>query len=158
MINALLKTHWLTLSTVSSTVWYVLGDYGWLDSYMPIQGEPLVVTIFIGTILATEVALKKHKQISDRFDEVSELIRETAKAHEVGTIRHRVNSIYQAFLDSKDEHITNDFTVRQLADLQDKMTSCGINSYSQGQMEYLRSKIMVNRRTDNVNVNEDRRS
>lgn len=143
MIEDFLKNHKTTLTLLVTAVTYVATDHPWLDGYLPIQGKPLVIFMLISIVIGYELMAAKHAKINGRFNSLEDLIRETARTQEESALRHRINSIYQSFIDSRDEYITNEFTIRQLADLQDTLTATGTNSYSQGQMVYMNNKIEV---------------
>lgn len=144
MIENFLKKHKSTITLVVATATYIATDHPWLDAYLPIQGKPLVIFMLIAIVISYELMTAKHAKINGRFNALEELIKETARAQEEGALRHRINSIYQSFIDSGDEFITNEFTIRQLADLQDQLSRTGTNSYSQGQLMYMTGKIEIN--------------
>lgn len=142
-MDGFLKKHITTITLLGGLVAYILTGNDWLNAYLPLQGKTLIVFMLVLIVILVEIYACDRYADNDRFNQLTELIKETAKTQEEGAIRHRINSIFQNFIASDDDYITNDFTIRQLADLQDRLTEHRINSYSQGQMTYLRDRINI---------------
>lgn len=138
MNNILLKIIKKHLSSFSLVLLfisaYIYGGHDWVNSILPINGKPLAVFTLLGLSLVYELTSYSHKKTYARLEEV-------ARTVEVGQLTTAINSMYFRFVASGDESITNEYTIREIGYLEDTRERLQINSYVQGRLEYLQSKI-----------------
>lgn len=138
LLNELLKrllkhTSSLTL-VVLIGVLYLLGNHSWLDAYLPINGKPLVISLAVSLIFVYEL-------IGSRVNLIDTKIKEVLCQMEVNRLIQAVNGLYGRFIASGDTVIDNEYTIKELLELVDMRTKLDINSYTQGRLEFLVSKI-----------------
>lgn len=115
---------------------YMLGDPHWLDSYLPINGKPLVIFLLIGLVLVYELSISGQKVLICKVDDIS-------KRMEINRLIQSVNALYGRFIDSGDTEITHEYTIKELSELTDMRERLGINSYTQARLEFLNNKVKL---------------
>lgn len=137
-IDGLLKRLTSHISSVAIAllllIIYIMDGSPFLDPYLPVNGKPLVVFMLLSIVILWELITKGQKSVDGRIDHLGTQLEE-----------HRlvssVNGVYGRFLSSGDEFIDNEWTIKELAQLKDTRERLGINSYTQGRLEFLESKI-----------------
>ncbi len=61
---------------------------------------------------------------------------------EINRLVSAVNGMYGRFISSGDDFIDNEYTIKELAELVDNRNRLNVNSYTQGRLEYLQSKVL----------------
>jgi len=147
MENELLKRLLQHVSSVSLAVTvislYLMGDTKWLDPYLPENGKFLILCLLIGLVVVYELSILGAKRIDCKVGKLDLKVQEVLLNMEINSLVQAVNGLYGRFLASGDEFITNEYTIKELSDLTDKRLRLGVNSYTQGRLEFLNSKIKL---------------
>jgi len=118
-----------------------MGEPDWLDDYLPINGKPLVLFLLVGLILVYELSITGQKLISCKVSKIDGKVEDVLKQMEINRLIHAVNGLYGRFETSGDVFIDNEYTIKELSELTDMRERLQINSYTQGRLNYLVSKI-----------------
>lgn len=113
---------------------YVLGNPAWLNTYMPFNGEHLDAFLAIGLVIVYHLSERGQKKLICKVDCIS-------KHMEINRLVQSVNTLHSRFDDSGDEWITHEYTIKELAELTDMRKRLKVNSYTQGKLNYLATKI-----------------
>lgn len=105
-----------------------------VDAVMPKHSQPLMCFLFgcMGAMYESISADSAARSL--KIDKLSHQMR-------VQALKGAVNSMYSRFEASGDEWITNEYTIKELADLTDLLKELGVNSYTQSRVIYLNSKV-----------------
>ena len=129
-----------TLVLVSIAV-YLSGEHEWIDTWLPVNGKPLAVLSLLAIVIVYELAIYANKQLSADVKTIQGQQTEILRHMEVNRLIQAVNGMYGRFETSKDTHIDNEYSIKELSELVDMRERLNINSYTQGRLEYLVSKI-----------------
>lgn len=141
LLNRALK-HISSLSLLFLTlVFYVAGNPLWLSSYLPDNSKPLLIFLLISLAAVYEMAAFGHKHTAVKLTNLGNSVETILHQMEVNRLIQSVNGMYGRFVNSGDEWIDNDYSIKELSELKDMRDRLDVNSYTQGRLEYLCSKI-----------------
>jgi len=105
-----------------------------INQFLPVQGKPLFVFMLISIVLMYELMCYRAKFVNQKIDQI---------LHEIATnrVKGAVGAMYAAYIDSGDEYIDNEFTIKELNELSAAREKLGVNSYTQGKLKFLESKV-----------------
>lgn len=113
---------------------YMFGGHEWLDALLPINGKPLVSFMLVSLVALYELtAFRQMEMIKDLLD--------LKVDQQVLGLRSEVDLAYLRFELSHEEIISNEDTIRQIDSLCDRCSALGVNSYTQGRIAALKSKV-----------------
>jgi predicted PurR-regulated permease PerM len=118
-----------------------------LRQYLPQDGSVtkiLVLVLIIAVAVGYELAAYKRKQFQEQITDVQDQVQNILHQMEVNQLIAAVNGLYGRFMTSGDEYIDNEYTIKELAELVDTRERLKINSYTQGRIEFLCSKVFRN--------------
>lgn len=115
---------------------YVAGNT-WVDAYLPVNGKPFVLVMLVAIVILYEMYAHGYDHINNRLDKIS---RDIA----IANLKQSVNALYNRFIQSGDEHITNEYTIIELMELCDIRKKYDVNSYTEDRLMFLKSKIKRN--------------
>ena len=105
-----------------------------VDVLMPKHSQPLMCFLFACMAAMYESISADSAVRSAKIDKLSHQMR-------VQALKGAVNSMYSRFEASGDKWITNEYTIKELAELTDLLKELGVNSYTQSRVIYLNSKV-----------------
>lgn len=146
MQNELLKRLLTHISSVSLffliIITYILnGNSSWLDDYLPINGKPLALFLLVGLIAVFEFSVKGQRVTDKKVDGVKDDVFSLKSQLEIDALKNSVNRLYDRFMISGDDFVTNEYTIKELYELVDTRARLKVNSHTQGRLGYLVSKI-----------------
>ena len=105
-----------------------------INDYLPEQGKPLFVFMLLSIVLMYELMCYRAKFVNKKIEQI---------LHEIETnrVKGAVGALYAAFIESGDEYIDNEFTIKELNELSATRERLGVNSYTQGKLKFLESKV-----------------
>jgi hypothetical protein len=124
---------------------YLLDKTHWINSYLPENGKPFVVFLLVAIVIIYELSVITHSSTQNQISEVDLQVKAILHQMEINRLVSSVNAMYTCFIQSKDEFIDNVYTIKELSELTDSRKRLGINSYTQGRIEYLQSKVRLNK-------------
>ena len=156
MIEDFLRNYKSTIALLLGAIGYLWADHKWLDPYLPIQGEPLIVVMLIGIFIYSQYrALKdkkrearekeRNEQIDARFNELTKLITDTASKQEENTIRTAIADIYDT-VKATGKPITDEWQIKRFFSLKEQAILHGLNLYTDQQYAYIEEHIEVDHR------------
>jgi len=120
---------------------YLVGDNAWLDAWLPINGKPLAIFSLLAIVIVYELAIRGNKQVAKCIKGISEQQHIILHRMDVNRLIQAVNGMYGRFENSEDEYIDNEYSIKELNELKDMRERLKVNSYTQGRLEFLCSKI-----------------
>jgi hypothetical protein len=123
---------------------YLLDKAHWLNDYLPTNGKPLVVVLLVSIIIVYELSIISHKNVQNQIGGIDSQVKDILLQMEINRLVSAVNGLYGRFIASGDDYIDNEYTIKELAELVDNRERLQINSYTQGRLEFLCSKIWRN--------------
>lgn len=120
---------------------YILGNPEWVRQYLPENGEPLTLFLLFGLVLIYELSLRGQKIIEGKVTKMSDKIDVVSTQIQTTSLMQAVNGMYGRFIVSGDKFIDNEYTIKELYELYDMREKLNVNSYTQGRLEFLKSKI-----------------
>mgnify|MGYP000054493444 CR=1 FL=1 len=127
---------------VLMTLTFVLDKSHWINQYLPTNGKPLVVFLLVAIVIVYELSIISHSKVQLQISEVSIEVKAILHQMEINRLVASVNAMHTCFVQSKDEYIDNEYTIRELAELTDNRERLKVNSYTQGKLEFLQSKVL----------------
>jgi len=138
LMNTLISrigTHVSSLSLVAVYgIIYLSDSHPWVDQYLPANGKPFVLVLLVGIIIIYEVSSYRFSALETKMCRLSDQIA-------ISNLKSDVNALYNSFIQSGDDYIDNEYTIRQLYELKDLVQEYGVNSYTQGRLTFLCAKI-----------------
>lgn len=119
---------------VALAVLYILDNHAWLEALLPINGKPTVIFILLSLSILNEVMSKNNRKLNEKVDSI-------IRQMEVNRLKSATNSMYTAFIQSGEEFIDNDCTIKELSELKDIRERLSVNSYTQERIIFMCSKI-----------------
>ena len=115
-------------------VHYIYGNHVWLEEFLPVKGKFLASFTLVSLVVLYELV---SYHISNLKDNILDL---TTKM-EIASFRASVNQLYQNFIDSREEFLTNEYTIRELTFLNDERQRLKVNSYIEDKINFLQNKV-----------------
>lgn len=120
---------------------YLAEGHAWLDQFLPVNGQPLAIFTLIAVVILHEVGINRQTQTNALYTQLIQSHEDLAREVEVGRLIQSVNGLYGRVLASGDDFIDNEYTIKELAELTDTRARLGVNSYTQGRLEFLNEKV-----------------
>lgn len=138
-----LAYHLSSISIIAIlAITYLMDKTHWINQYLPTNGKPLVVFLLVLIIVVYELSILSHAKVQDQIGEVGTQVNTILHQMEINRLVASVNAMHTCFVQSKDEYIDNEYTIKELSELTDNRNRLGVNSYTQGKIEYLQSKVL----------------
>ena len=137
----LLKGHFSSISLSILLYAGYLFDGNALDEWLPLNGKPLAVFSLLGVVLVYELSVYRQKETDKKLLSLNEKLSSVLHRMEINRLVQAVNGLHGRFETSGDEYITNEYTIKELNELIDMRERLNVNSYTQGKLEYLITKI-----------------
>ena len=141
MVNIVAKELLSHVSSATITlvlcVLYISKETEWLATFLPTNGQPLALFTLISVLFLHEMNIKVQKRNDLQYKSLLERQSALARQIEVNRLVQAVNGLYGRVIASKEQCIDNEYTIKELAELNDARTRLGVNSYTQGKLEYL---------------------
>lgn len=133
-----LTQHYKSIfATIMSVVAYIYSDSNeYLSDVLPINGKPLAIFTVIVVVVLYELILKSQKDAVNRFTLLKDSI-------DKGRLIQEVNRVYDSVERSGTKVITNEYLIKEIAELTDLREKLKVNSYTQGKLTNLNAKIKI---------------
>jgi len=112
-----------------------------VDMWLPINGKPLAIFSLLAIMMVHERGVCRQKRTDAKLLLLSDKLSSVLHKMEVNRLIQAVNGLYGRFESSGDEYIENEYTIKELSELTDMRERLQVNSYTQGRLQYLLSKI-----------------
>jgi len=123
---------------------YLIGNTEWIDTWLPINGKPLAIFTLLVIVIVYELSIYGNKVVNCNISKLDGQIHEILKQMEVNRLIQAVNAMYGRFESSGDVWLDNEYSIKELNELKDMRQRLNVNSYTQGRLEYLCTKIKRN--------------
>ena len=137
-LNDILKKFNYVLSPFTTVMAAVVFGV-WQDSEVTsryLSGDSRVIVSFIFTFI-----ILMYETLNNAINKSAVKIDLLANQMRVQSLKGAVNSLYSRFEASGDEWITNEYTIKELAELTDLLKELGVNSYTQARISYLNTRV-----------------
>ena len=143
VITERLSYHLSSITLVALLLLTLILDKGhWINGYLPTNGKPLVVFLLIAIVIVYELSIISHSKVQGQIGEVGNQVDTILHQMEVNRLVTAVNTMHSCFLQSEHDYIENEYTIKELAELTDTRERLQVNSYTQGKIEFLQSKVL----------------
>lgn len=138
VLNILISRMGTHVSSVVLIALYALmylgDDHVWIDQYLPENGKPLMLFMVVAVVLLYELSAFRFSQVDAKLCKLSDQIA-------IANLKTAVNALYNRFVQSDDEFITNEYTIKELSELKDLREKYKVNSYTQERLQFMCSKV-----------------
>lgn len=138
----LLKGHLSSTGlTLVFAMIYMLDGSAWLDSYLPVNGKPLALFTLVAVLVLHEFGIKRQAETVQLYKELIQQNADLTHQLRVDRLKAAVNAMYREFMASEDQWIESELALKELAELTDERDALDQNSYVQGRLGYLNSRV-----------------
>jgi len=124
-----------SLIVLAFICYFSVGDeLSFINGFLPSKGKPLFVFTLLSIVLMYELVRYRAKFVDSKIDEILYEI-------SANRVKGAVGALYATFMESGDEYIDNEFTIKELNELSAQREKLGVNSYTQGKLKFLESKV-----------------
>jgi len=109
-------------------------DLNFINEFLPSKGKPLFIFVLMSIVVIHELMSRRVRFVNKKIDEI---LHEIA----INRVKGAVSSMYTSFIESGDDFIENEFTIKELSELSSERERLGVNSYTQGKLKFLESKV-----------------
>ena len=114
----------------------IISDFDFMKEFIQEHARPQLCFVFVCMGAMYESISIDTRKSSDKIDGL-------ALQMKVQSLKGAVNSMYSRFERSGEEFITNEDTIRELAELTDLLEKLKVNSYTQNKIKKLNSKVKL---------------
>ena len=141
MISTIAKGLLLHISSATVTLFlcvlYISKETEWLATFLPANGQPLAIFTLISVLFLHEMSIKVQMRGDSQYKSLLEKQNVLSKQMEINRLIQAVNGLYGRVIASNEQCIDNEYTIKELAELNDTRMRLNVNSYTQGKLEYL---------------------
>lgn len=115
-------------------IYYLVGKDSYLEFILPTDGRLLALGTLASVVVLYEISCKARREIIEKIDLITQELK-------VNALVQAVNLIYERYEKSTSPFITNEYAILEIGALRDTQKALGVNSYIEGRLRYLSSKI-----------------
>ena len=141
MVSTIAKGLLSHISSATVTLFlcglYISKETEWLAAFLPANGQPLAIFTLLSVLFLHEMSIKVQMRSDLQYKSLLDKQSSLARQIEVNRLIQAVNGLYGRVIASSEQCITNEYTIKELAELNDTRVRLNVNSYTQGKLEYL---------------------